>query len=162
MSASAMCRIGDCMLTRSSWRCDRQCDSHKRTRERAFIPAQRTAKTFEQNSHSNEDEERARLEQALEEGLLETFPASDAVSVAVDGSPNRSGCVSVCFQNSAGERHPLDPGGLDANIPIAELNLVIRPVGLRFSILTSPQGTTRLREAVSSGARSEGASRSGR
>ena len=46
-----------------------------------------TAPTFEQNSHSTEDEERARLEQALEEGLLETFPASDAISVVQPAPP---------------------------------------------------------------------------
>jgi hypothetical protein len=31
-----------------------------------------------QNGHSKEDEKRERLEEALEEGLRETFPASDA------------------------------------------------------------------------------------
>jgi hypothetical protein len=43
--------------------------------------AQRYRTTFEQDSRSKHDEERDRLEQALEEGLQETFPASDAVSV---------------------------------------------------------------------------------
>jgi hypothetical protein len=42
--------------------------------------AQRYRTTFEQDNHSKEDEERDRFEQALEEGLQETFPASDAVS----------------------------------------------------------------------------------
>jgi hypothetical protein len=37
---------------------------------------QRYRTTFEQDSHSKEDEECDRLEQALEEGLQETFPAS--------------------------------------------------------------------------------------
>jgi hypothetical protein len=37
--------------------------------------------------HSKEDEERDRLEQALEEGLRETFPASDAVSVVQPAPP---------------------------------------------------------------------------
>jgi hypothetical protein len=46
-----------------------------------------TAPTFEHNSYSKEDEERARLEQALEEGLLETFPASDAISVVQPAPP---------------------------------------------------------------------------
>ena len=45
----------------------------------ALVQRYRTA--FEQDIHSKEDEERDRLEQALEEGLQETFPASDAVSV---------------------------------------------------------------------------------
>ena len=44
------------------------------------------ATTFEQNSHAK-DEERNRLEQALEEGLQETFPASDAVSVVQPAPP---------------------------------------------------------------------------
>jgi hypothetical protein len=42
---------------------------------------QRYRTTFEENNHSKADEERDRLEQALEQGLRETFPASDAVSV---------------------------------------------------------------------------------
>jgi hypothetical protein len=42
---------------------------------------QRYRTIFEQDSHLKEEEERDRLEQALEEGLQETFPASDAVSV---------------------------------------------------------------------------------
>jgi len=46
-----------------------------------------TATTLEQNSHSKGDEERDRLEQALEEGLRETFPASDAVSVVQPAPP---------------------------------------------------------------------------
>src|SRR6266480_7463585 len=49
--------------------------------------AQRYWTTFEQDSHSKEDEERDRLEQALEEGLQETFPASDAVSVIQPAPP---------------------------------------------------------------------------
>ena len=40
-----------------------------------------------QNTHSKEDEERNRLEQALEEGLRGTFPASDAVSVVQPAAP---------------------------------------------------------------------------
>jgi hypothetical protein len=47
----------------------------------------RTATTLEQNSHSKGDEERDRLERALEEGLQETFPASDAVSVVQPAPP---------------------------------------------------------------------------
>ena len=43
--------------------------------------------TSEQDSHSKEDEERDRLEQALEEGLQDTFPASDAVSVVQPAPP---------------------------------------------------------------------------
>ena len=43
--------------------------------------AQRYRTTFGQGSHSKKDAERDRLEKALEEGLLGTFPASDAVSV---------------------------------------------------------------------------------
>ncbi len=43
--------------------------------------AQRYRTTFGQGSHSKKDAERDRLEKALEEGLQETFPASDAVSV---------------------------------------------------------------------------------
>jgi hypothetical protein len=43
--------------------------------------------TLEQNSHAK-DEERDRLEQALEEGLQETFPASDAVSVVQPAPPS--------------------------------------------------------------------------
>ena len=46
-----------------------------------------TATTFEQDSHSKADEERDRLEQALEVGLQETFPASDAVSVVQPAPP---------------------------------------------------------------------------
>jgi hypothetical protein len=46
-----------------------------------------TATTLEQNSYSRGDEERDRLEQALEEGLRETFPASDAVSVVQPAPP---------------------------------------------------------------------------
>jgi hypothetical protein len=46
-----------------------------------------TATTFEQNSHSKGDEERDRLEKALEEGLQGTFPASDAVSVVQPAPP---------------------------------------------------------------------------
>ena len=49
--------------------------------------AQRYRTTFEQDSHSKEDEERDRLEQALEEGLQGTFPASDAVSVVQPAPP---------------------------------------------------------------------------
>ena len=49
--------------------------------------AQRYRTTFEQDSHSKEDEERDRLEQALEEGLQGTFPASDAVSVVQAAPP---------------------------------------------------------------------------
>ena len=49
--------------------------------------AQRYWTTFEQDSHSREDEERDRLEQALEEGLQETFPASDAVSIVQPAPP---------------------------------------------------------------------------
>ena len=49
--------------------------------------AQRYRTTFEQDSPSKEDEERDRLEQALEEGLRETFPASDAVSVVQPAPP---------------------------------------------------------------------------
>ncbi len=49
--------------------------------------AQQYQTTFEQDSHSKEDEERDRLEQALEEGLQETFPASDAVSVVQPAPP---------------------------------------------------------------------------
>jgi hypothetical protein len=45
-----------------------------------------TATTSEQN-HSKEDEERDRLELALEEGLQGTFPASDAVSVVQPAPP---------------------------------------------------------------------------
>ena len=45
-----------------------------------------TATTFEQNSHAK-DEERDRLEKALEEGLRGTFPASDAVSVVQPAPP---------------------------------------------------------------------------
>jgi hypothetical protein len=45
-----------------------------------------TTTTFEQNSHAK-DEERDRLEKALEEGLQETFPASDAVSVVQPAPP---------------------------------------------------------------------------
>jgi hypothetical protein len=45
---------------------------------------QRYRTMFEQK----EDEERDRLEQALEQGLRETFPASDAVSV-VQPAPRR-------------------------------------------------------------------------
>ena len=41
----------------------------------------------EQDSHSKNDEERDRLEKALEEGLQETFPASDAVSVIQPAPP---------------------------------------------------------------------------
>ena len=48
---------------------------------------QRYRAKFEQNSHSKEDEERDRLEQALEEGLQDTFPASDAVSVVQPAPP---------------------------------------------------------------------------
>ena len=48
---------------------------------------QRYRTTFEQDGHSKEDEERDRLEQALEEGLQETFPASDAVSVVQPAPP---------------------------------------------------------------------------
>jgi hypothetical protein len=48
---------------------------------------QRYRTTFEQDSHSKEDEERDRFEQALEEGLRETFPASDAVSVVQPAPP---------------------------------------------------------------------------
>jgi hypothetical protein len=41
-----------------------------------------------QTEHSlKEDEERDRLEQALEEGLRGTFPASDAVSVVQPAAP---------------------------------------------------------------------------
>jgi hypothetical protein len=50
-----------------------------------------TATTFEQYSHSKGDEERDRLEKALEEGLQETFPASDAVSVVQPSPPARRG-----------------------------------------------------------------------
>jgi hypothetical protein len=46
-----------------------------------------TATTFEQNSRSKDDDECDRLEQALEEGLQETFPASDAVSVVQPAPP---------------------------------------------------------------------------
>src|SRR5437879_4258523 len=49
--------------------------------------AQRYRTTFEQDRHSKEDEERDRLEQALEEGLQDTFPASDAVSVVQPAPP---------------------------------------------------------------------------
>src|SRR5262245_6315807 len=52
------------------------------------VVAQTYRTTFEQDNHSKEDEERMRLERALEEGLQETFPASDAVSV-VQPSPAR-------------------------------------------------------------------------
>jgi hypothetical protein len=48
---------------------------------------QRYRTTFEQDSHSKEDEERDRLEQALEVGLQDTFPASDAVSVVQPAPP---------------------------------------------------------------------------
>ena len=51
----------------------------------ALVQRYRTA--FEQDIHSKEDEERDRLEQALEEGLQETFPASDAVSVVQPAPP---------------------------------------------------------------------------
>jgi hypothetical protein len=37
--------------------------------------------------HSKEDEERDRLEKALDEGLQGTFPASDAVSVVQPAPP---------------------------------------------------------------------------
>src|SRR5438445_13104078 len=43
--------------------------------------AQRYRTTLGQGSHSKDDAERDRLEKALEEGLQDTFPASDAVSV---------------------------------------------------------------------------------
>ena len=43
--------------------------------------AQRYRTSLEQDSYSESDEERDRLEKALEEGLHGTFPASDAVSV---------------------------------------------------------------------------------
>jgi hypothetical protein len=46
----------------------------------ARLPNATERTTFEQDNHSKEDEERDRFEQALEEGLQETFPASDAVS----------------------------------------------------------------------------------
>jgi hypothetical protein len=49
--------------------------------------AQRYRTTFEQDSALKEDEERDRLEQALEVGLQETFPASDAVSVVQPAPP---------------------------------------------------------------------------
>ena len=45
--------------------------------------------TFGQGSHSNKDAERDRLEKALDEGLRETFPASDAVSVVQPAPPER-------------------------------------------------------------------------
>jgi hypothetical protein len=48
---------------------------------------QRYRTTVEQDSHSKEDEERDRLEQALEVGLQDTFPASDAVSVVQPAPP---------------------------------------------------------------------------
>src|SRR5881394_664722 len=48
---------------------------------------QRNRTTFEQDSHSKENEERDRLEQALEVGLQDTFPASDAVSVVQPAPP---------------------------------------------------------------------------
>jgi hypothetical protein len=48
---------------------------------------QRYRTTVEQGSHSKEDEERDRLEQALEVGLQDTFPASDAVSVVQPAPP---------------------------------------------------------------------------
>jgi hypothetical protein len=43
--------------------------------------AQRYRTTFGQSSDSGKDAERDRLERALEEGLQDTFPASDAVAV---------------------------------------------------------------------------------
>jgi hypothetical protein len=46
-----------------------------------------TAATLEQNSHSKGDDERDRLEKTLEEGLEQTFPASDAVSVVQPAPP---------------------------------------------------------------------------
>jgi hypothetical protein len=49
--------------------------------------AQRYRTTFEQDSHLKEDEERDRLEKALEEGLQDTSPASDAVSVVQPAPP---------------------------------------------------------------------------
>jgi len=42
----------------------------------------------------------------------------------------------VIATNPAGERDPLELGGLGANIPIAELDLVVRSVGRRYSMLT--------------------------
>ncbi|MFL6545475.1 MAG: hypothetical protein ACJ8LM_09895 [Candidatus Udaeobacter sp.] len=53
--------------------------------------AERYRTTFEQDSSSKEDEERDRLEKALEEGLQETFPASDAVSVVQPAPPSPRG-----------------------------------------------------------------------
>jgi hypothetical protein len=47
-----------------------------------------------QNSYSKEDEKRDRLEQALEEGLRETFPASDAVSVVQPAPPHHGDSVN--------------------------------------------------------------------
>ena len=48
---------------------------------------QRNRTTFEQDTHSKEKEERDRLEQSLEVGLQDTFPASDAVSVVQPAPP---------------------------------------------------------------------------
>jgi hypothetical protein len=62
----------------------------ERNRARLFDGAltQRYRAMFEQDSHSKEDEERDRLDQALEEGLQDTFPASDAVSVVQPAPPD--------------------------------------------------------------------------
>ena len=50
--------------------------------------AQRYRMSLEQDSYSESDEERDRLEKALEEGLQGTFPASDAVSVVQPAPPS--------------------------------------------------------------------------
>jgi hypothetical protein len=55
--------------------------------------AQRYRISLEQDSYSESDEERDRLEKALEEGLQETFPASDAVSVVQPAPPYREDTV---------------------------------------------------------------------
>src|ERR1700737_1626289 len=61
----------------------------ERTPARLFDGAltQRYRTTFEQDSHLKEDEESDRLEKALEEGLQDTSPASDAVSVVQPAPP---------------------------------------------------------------------------